>query len=291
MRGETVLGLFVVAAAVMSLVVAPPRASAADWSFTLYGDAADGWGPTSDNITNPGPRLVVFLGDVVNLTLIGNDSALHNWFIDYDNDTIDDPEEPDSDDFQGTTRFFEFTAARVGTWTYRCRIHPTTMTGVFEVRAGGRPRAFTLVGDAADGWGPDARNVTNPGPVLVTNVGDTVTLTLIGNDSALHNWFIDYDNDTIDDPEEPDSDDFQGVGDTVTFTFVPDRAGTWTYRCRIHPTTMTGLLVVRGTPTDGGPSGFRIDLIQAILLATIAFVLLFAAGYHLRAVRAHRRSK
>jgi len=182
MRGETVLGLFVVAAAVMSLVVAPPRASAADWSFTLYGDAADGWGPTSDNITNPGHRLVVFLGDVVNLTLIGNDSALHNWFIDYDNDTIDDP-------------------------------------------------------------------------------------------------------------EEPDSDDFQGVGDTVTFTFVPDRAGTWTYRCRIHPTTMTGLLVVRGTPTDGGPSGFRIDLIQAILLATIAFVLLFAAGYHLRAVRAHRRSK
>ncbi|MGQ0796898.1 MAG: hypothetical protein ACT4OI_03400, partial [Methanobacteriota archaeon] len=102
-RGTWILAAFLLTAA-LPLVVGAPAASADAVRFTLYGHALQGWGPDAGNITNPGPRLVVYLGDVVNLTLVGADpGVLHNWFIDYDNDMIDDPEEPDSDDFMGTT--------------------------------------------------------------------------------------------------------------------------------------------------------------------------------------------
>ena len=288
-RGTWILAAFLLTAA-LPLVVGAPAASADPVQFTLYGDALRGWGSSSGNITNPGPRLVVYLGDVVNLTLVGVDSALHNWFIDYDNDTIDDLEEPDSEDFLGTTITFEFTADRAGTWTYRCRVHPLSMTGTIEIRASGRPRNFTLNGDAVQGWGFNTTDISNPGPTVVVATGDNVTLTLVGADSALHNWFIDYDNDTIDDPEEPNSGDFMGT--TIVFNFVPDRAGNWTYRCRVHPTTMTGRIEIRVGSSDGfRPPPPSLDPILTILLGTIAFVLLFSAGYHARAVRARRREK
>jgi plastocyanin len=273
-----------------TLVLAPVRVAADDVGFTLYGDAADGWGFASDNMSNPGPTLVVYAGDRVNLTLIGNDSALHNWFIDYDNDLVDDPEEPNSADFVGTTISFEFFAARAGTFTYRCRVHSTTMTGTIEVRAAGRPRALTLYGDALLGWGLDPGNITNPGPPIVWNVGDNVTLTLVGNDSALHNWFIDFDGDRVDDPAELSSADFQANTTVFRFVVTPELVGNWTYRCRIHPTTMTGSIEIRGS---GGvpPPPPPIPLIPAIMVGTIVFVLVFAAAYHVRAVRADRKSR
>jgi len=280
------------------LAVVPPRAAATDAgpaaaddvAFTLYGDAAGGWGPASDDMTNPGPTLVVYAGDRVNLTLIGNDSALHNWFIDFDGDLVDDPDEPNSADFQGTTVSFEFLAGRAGTFTYRCRVHPTTMTGVIEIRAAGRPRTLTLYGDAGFGWGLDPGNVTNPGPPIVWYAGDNVTLTLIGNDSALHNWFIDFDGDLVDDPGETSSADFQANTTVFTFTVTPTMVGNWTYRCRVHPTTMTGSIEIRGSG-GGAPPPPPIPLIPAIMIGTVVFALVFAAAYHVRAVRAHRRSK
>ncbi len=272
----------------LALLSAPSKGDALN--YTLYGDTRDGWGPSSDNITNPGPRLVVYVGDVVTLTLVGNDTAPHNWFIDYDDDWFPGTDEPKSDDFTGSVVNYTFTADRVGLWTYRCSYHPTTMTGLLEVRSGGRPRNYTLYGDAFDGWGADAENITDPGPTLIVNTGDNVTLTLIGNDTAPHNWFIDYDDDLAPSPGEPSSIDFQGT--TVEFNFIPDRPGIWTYRCRVHPTTMTGLIEIRSA--NGGPpppNAIRVDLIQAIMIVTVVFVLLFAAAYHVRAVQAHRKSR
>ncbi|OGS48515.1 MAG: hypothetical protein A3K68_00890 [Euryarchaeota archaeon RBG_16_68_13] len=233
--------LLLVALAALLLPALP--ASAEPQLVTLYGDARDGWGNSTTNLTNPGPTIVVNRSEMVRLTLVGNDSLLHNWFIDYDNDLIDDPDEPNSLDFQGNTIPFNFTADRAGNFTYRCRVHPTTMTGRIEIRSVVPRRDFTLYGDARDGWGATNASISNPGYILSVEIGDNVTITLLGNDSTLHNWFIDYDNDFIDDPEEPNSTDFQGS--TVVFPFIPDRAGNFTYRCRVHPTTMTGRIEIR----------------------------------------------
>lgn len=267
----------------------PPSTPADEVRRTLYGDALRGWGPSPGNVTNPGPLVLVYLRDVVTLTLVANDTGVpHNWFIDYNNNLIDDPGEPSSPDFQGNTTNFTFVPDRAGTFTYRCKYHPTTMTGTIEIRSA-RPRSFTLYGGAVDGWGENATNLTNPGPTLIVDATANVTLTLIGLDPLLHNWFIDYNNNSIDDPGEPSSPDFQG--NMTSFTFAADRPGNFTYRCKYHPSTMTGLIVIRptdGIPPDGGPA---ISLIQWMLYGTIAFLLVFAVVYHVRAVRAHRRLK
>jgi plastocyanin len=108
--------------------------------------------------------------------------------------------------------------------------------------------SFTLIGHNVDGWGSTVSNINDPGPTLNAAQGDSVTLTLNGTDDQPHTWFIDCDGDSVQDTGEPISDQFEGV-DPVTYTFTADRAGTFTYRCSIHPATMTGTIGV-AAPSD-----------------------------------------
>lgn len=273
---------------IASVTVSSPLAEGP--SFTLYGDAQDGWGPTNTTMTNPGPRLEVFNGDLVTVTLIGSDPLPHNWFVDYNDNRAVDAGEPSSPDFQGVgdTIIWNFTADRPGLHTYLCRYHPTTMTGSIDVRASGRPKAFTLYGNALNGWGVNNTTITRPGPALVVDQGDNVTMTLIGNDPLLHNWFVDYNGNSVPDPGEPSSPDFQGVGDTIVWNFTANRPGAFTYRCRYHPGTMTGNITVVGTGPPPPNGGVTVSLIPAIMIGTIVVVLLAAAVVQLRAMRARR---
>lgn len=257
-------------------------------SFTLYGDARDGWGPTNTTITNPGPSLEVFKGDIVSVTLIGNDILPHNWFVDYNDNRVVDAGEPSSPDFQGVgdAVVWNFTADRPGSYTYRCRYHPTTMTGSIEVRATGRPKAFILYGNALAGWGVNNTTITRPGPALVVDQGDNVTMTLVGNDPLAHNWFVDYNGNSVPDPGEPSSPDFEGVGDTIVWNFTANRPGAFTYRCRYHPGAMTGNITVVGTGPPPPDGGVTVPLIPAIMIGTIVVVLLAAAVVQIRAMRA-----
>jgi len=299
--GKWIMRLSMLCALVVATV--PPPSSAASStsepatldtvSYTLYGNAGLGWGFDAGNMTIPGPTLVAHEGDAVNLTLIGADPVDHNWFLDFNNDSRDnDGAATSSPVFRGATPvFFEFTVEWVGNDTYRCRFHAFTMVGVFQALP---PRSVTyeLVGNAGSGWGFNSTNVSNPGPTLVAYEGGAVTLNLSGTDTVQHNWFIDYDNDTQADPDEPVSTTFQG-STVVVWSFVPDRPGNFTYRCAFHPTTMTGRIEILATgagrpPDRGGPV---IELIPGIMAGTLVFVFLFAAGYHLRAVRARRRSQ
>ena len=103
-------------------------------NFTLYGSYSLGWGFTEENITSPGPTIVVEQGDTVNLTLISID-ATHRFFVSYTNATSPGPGDPQSADFSGgVTAYFNFTATNtVGTYMYRCYYHPTVMWGYFQV--------------------------------------------------------------------------------------------------------------------------------------------------------------
>ncbi|MGI0148673.1 MAG: cupredoxin domain-containing protein [Thermoplasmata archaeon] len=150
---------------------------------------------------------------------------------------------------------------------------------------------FTLAGHATRGWGFSNATISNPGPDITVYLGDVVTLTLIANDSLPHNWFIDYNNDSQPNPGEPSSPDFNVPGRTVVvWNFTADRPGQYQYRCRFHPGSMVGTIMILGEERrpGGGPG---VGLIPGILLITLGGVLGFAAIYHVRAVRAAKRGK
>ncbi len=109
---------------------------------------------------------------------------------------------------------------------------------------------YPLWGSAGDGWGLHPDDTSTPGPTLLAAAGTWMSVTLRGNDTLVHSWFVDYDNDSLRDSAEPSSPDFQGPG-PVTFDFFVDRIGNYTYRCRFHPFTMAGVLEIR--PSSLGP--------------------------------------
>jgi len=269
-------------------------ASADTLNYTLYGSAAGGWGDSNVSLTNPGPTLTVYRLDLVILNLSATDKEPHNWFIDVNNNSRVDANEPSSPDFNipGSERItWNFTASLVGRYVYRCRYHPSQMTGIIDILQA-RPRNYTLYGSASGGWGSSNATLTNPGPTLVVDQGANVTLTLFATDGEPHNWFIDFNNNSRVDANEPSSPDFNIPGsENITWSFTAVRAGVYTYRCRYHLSTMTGIIVVRGSGGPGGDEGTAVGLVAGIMLVTIVFVLLFAVGYHVRAVRAHRRPK
>ena len=271
--------------------VMSPSSSLPSVNFTLHGDAGLGWGFTSATMTKPGPNVTVHLGDRVNLTLIADDSADHNWFIDYDNSLGPNGDEPSSPTFNNSgVLAWPFVADRPGNWTYRCRFHPTSMYGTISVLKEPRPVNLTLYGNAGRGWGFTSATISEPGPPLVVFWKTNVTLTLIADDSADHTWFIDYDNSLARNSGEPGSPIFNPTTGAIVWSFIADRTGNWTYRCGIHPTSMTGSILVIGGP-PAPPGGPPIPLISGIMLAALGVVLVFAVIYHVRAVRAAKRMK
>ncbi len=259
-------------------------------NFTLYGNALSGWGFDTNNTTNPGPHLTVAYGDTVQLTLIAADSLPHTWFIDYDNSTIPNGNEPSSPQFSpGNSILWNFTALRIGTYVYRCQIHPSGMTGLITISA---PTHYTLYGDAARGWGFNATNITKPGPTLIIEKGANITLTLYSADGTFHTWLIDFDNSSTVNSGETESAQFGGLGNPnpLVYNFTATRAGTFAYRCGIHLSTMWGMIVVLGTPS-AGPAGFPIGLIPGIMVVVMGGVLLLAGVYQVRATRAARLKK
>lgn len=106
-------------------------------SFTLYGSHNHGWGFTSDNITSPGPTIVVEQGDTVNLTLISNDGFTHQFFVSYTNSSSWSSGDPESQEFVATLNYQFVATDTIGTYQYHCAIHPGIMWGYLRVVAAG----------------------------------------------------------------------------------------------------------------------------------------------------------
>jgi hypothetical protein len=103
------------------------------YDLIIYGDAGLGWGFSADMITSPGPTIVLKQNDVLNLTLISHDGAPHQFFVDYNNDSILQSSEPHSSVFT-TSSVFQFMADDLNdTFVYRCSFHPAIMYGTLTV--------------------------------------------------------------------------------------------------------------------------------------------------------------
>ena len=157
-------------------------------------------------------------------------------------------------------------------------------TGIFPVN-------FTFYGSAAGGWGFNASPLSNPGPTIKVFRGDIVNLTLISTDdpSVKHTWFIDYNSNNLADGGEPSSPDFTSAQARV-WNFTADLSGSWVYKCGYHQMSMTGNILIIGGVSPMLPRG-TIPLITSIMVGALAFVLVFAAVYHVRAVRAAKRAR
>src|SRR5207249_8344749 len=95
--------------------------------------------------------------DSVNSTLVGNAPLAHTGFVDYDNSFAPNGNEPSSPPFNGPGNpailVWAFSALQPGNWTYRCGMHPNSMTGKIQVLQEPRPVNLTFYGDAGQGWG------------------------------------------------------------------------------------------------------------------------------------------
>jgi plastocyanin len=284
-----------VAAVLLIMVLTPgsSRVSAEEggpMTLSLFGGAVRGWGLNSTAITNPGPTITAFVGYPVTLMLVSVDDARldHDWFIDYDGNGDTNVGEPGSEPFKGPGPTpFSFVPDRVGSFTYVCSFHPTLMTGPIRILA---QTNVTLYGDQDYGWGLSNVSIHSPGPGLALVSRTNVTFQLISNDTdsnVEHNFFIDYDGDGSPEANEPVTDDFFN-GTPVTVTFPLDQAGNFSYRCQYH-LNMQGNVLILGPPPPGG--GFNVALIPGILIVALGGVLVFAAVYQVRAVRAARRRK
>ena len=272
-----------------SAVVPTVQKESAD--FTLYGETAGGWGNSTTTLSNPGPTLYVYQGENVSITLYAGDNIPHNWFIDFNGNNRVDAGEVSSPDFSSSTNavVFNFTVPtdRIGPSTYLCRYHTLTMRGQIVILT---PPEITPYGSQVTGWGFANNTTANPGPTLYMRYGTNLTIHLISLDGPRvdHTWFVDYSGDGTS-TGELTSNLFNSTAPT-TYVYTPDRTGNFTYLCSIHPTSMTGTIVILGNvPAPSG--GFKIDLIPGIMVATIIAVLVLAAVYQVRAVRAARRQK
>ena len=111
--------------------------------------------------------------------------------------------------------------------------------------------AYDLYGSVAKGWGLTSTSETNPGPTLMANVGDTVTITLHSTDGFPHQFLVDLNGNGRADPGEPLSSQFTA---TTTLTFTVSQAGTFGYICTIHGSAMTGSFTAQGTGTPSSPA-------------------------------------
>jgi len=106
---------------------------------------------------------------------------------------------------------------------------------------------IVLVGQVA-GW----NFTTNNNPTITVSQGDLVTFKLSSSDGAPH-WFIvdtDGDGSATDDCPSVDPCSSSFATDTIYPLNVMLPAGTYTYYCVIHPSTMFGKFVVLPVPFD-----------------------------------------
>ncbi len=171
--------LVVAGLVLFSLVAFAPGARADTVDLYLYGVNPDGWGRYPANLTRPGPYLTYTNGTLLRLTLHSLDGNDHQFFIDYNNNSILNPGEPRTGIFSspGGTTFPPITLDREGNFTYRCRFHPNTMMGKMNIVAAG-------VGPGLSGVALDWNLLIFAGIMVAITIGAVVALRRVWHSKA-----------------------------------------------------------------------------------------------------------
>ncbi len=134
-----------------------------------------------------------------------------------------------------------------------------------------------LYGDTAAGWGSTSTTITRPGPTVTVDANVEITFLLHGEDTQPHTFYVDL-NDN-DNPDDPISTQFTGAGPLDHRQTFPS-AGSFTYRCSIHPGTMFGTITIVGQAAQG-ILGLPLLVVVGIAIAVVV-VLALAAVFMMR---------
>jgi plastocyanin len=134
-----------------------------------------------------------------------------------------------------TTIAYAVDALDPGTYAFYCKIHPTTMKGTLTAEEGAPPSGGgPSISVAAQQFSTDA---------LTFPAGKPTTLHFENNDGGQTHNFAIYTDSSATTPK------FQGAittgPQTVDYDIPKLPAGTYYFRCDVHPTTMTGTLTVK----------------------------------------------
>src|SRR5439155_22656403 len=105
---------------------ATPAAAGRNPTYQLYGSRSGGWGLSNTSLATPGPLIEVEVGDNLTLNLTSLDlNRNHNWFIDYNNNSVVDANESysDSGTFRGNLQYDFTVGNQTGTFVYRSRFN------------------------------------------------------------------------------------------------------------------------------------------------------------------------
>src|SRR2546428_10624814 len=113
--------------------------------------------------------------------------------------------------------------------------------------------SFTLYGSFSMGWGSTSSSITQPGPTLTVQPGESVSLSLFSADGRPHQFCVDYEStpDFVCQGSElaTQSPTFSSSTTATPFTFSASTTpGTYTYFCTIHRSAMTGQFIVSSPP-------------------------------------------
>src|SRR6267143_562281 len=113
--------------------------------------------------------------------------------------------------------------------------------------------SFTLYGSFSMGWGSTSSSITQPGPTLTVQPGESVSLSLFSADGRPHQFCVDYEStpDFVCQGSElaTQSPTFSSSTTATPFTFSASTTpGTYTYFCTFHRSAMTGQFIVSSPP-------------------------------------------
>lgn len=269
-------------AAAQSAAPVEPQAAPVTATYTLYGNATGGWGFTPSSVSEPGPTITAAVGETVTLRLYAQDAPTsHTWFLALDGGSGPTAGEPNATAFSSATapEVFSFTVpARIGSYQYKCGIHPTTMTGSFVIVAA---PDYVLYGSATQGWGSTPSTIHNPGPNLTAKEGVPLEIAFYSTDNATHAFFVSYDGGLTPTSGEPASADFSSSVVPVFLNFTPSQAGNFSYYCKYHTTAMKGTISI--TSTASPPPSYTV---YAAIIVVVAIVAIAAAVFIRRRPRA-----
>lgn len=133
---------------------------------------------------------------------------------------------------------------------------------------------YTLYGSFTDGWGTTSTTITQPGPTIYIDEGDTIVFSLYAEDSVAHILVIDFDRDGSQDTGEPASGQFSSPTTATTFSWLADRDGTFQYYCGVHGAgAQNGTLVVNASSAPPpAPAGDNTLLIVGGIVVVVVVV-------------------
>jgi plastocyanin/mono/diheme cytochrome c family protein len=181
--------------------------------------------------------------------------AIHNWqALDSSGKVLKDASGKDiTIDLTdpGKSGSVSFNISTPGVYKFQCQVHPADMTGqLFVLDSSGNLPAPSPAAGAA-GATPAApstdlqQTATDnkfSATALASPAGKQITLTLDNKGSAIHNWDV---TDVKDDSGKDIKTDLTDPGKSSKVTFTISKPGTYHFRCDVHPTEMTGTIVIQ----------------------------------------------